>query len=73
MSDKYFVDTNVLVYVFDTSEPDKQKIAHNLLDTLGCASNLTLSTQVLQEFFVAVTRKLKPPLAAETAYELGIS
>ena len=70
MSDKYFADTNVLVYAFDSKEPAKQQIALNLLDGFGSTGNLTLSTQVLQEFFVAVTRKLTPPLSAETAYEL---
>jgi len=70
MSDKYFVDTNVLVYAFDSSEPTKQHIAQQLLETWGSAGNLTLSTQVLQEFFVTITRKLKPPLSPELAYEL---
>jgi len=70
MNDKYFADTNLLVYAFDNREPDKQQIAQSLLNTFGSAGNLTLSTQVLQEFFVAVTRKLTPPLSSETAYEL---
>ncbi len=70
MSDKYFADTNVLVYSFDTCDPAKQQVAQTLLETLGSAGNLTLSTQVLQEFFVTVIRKLKPPLTPEYAYEL---
>ncbi|MBT8421337.1 MAG: hypothetical protein KJO08_10840 [Gammaproteobacteria bacterium] len=67
MNDKYFADTNLLVYAFDNREPNKQQIAQSLLNTFGSAGNLTLSTQVLQEFFVAVTRKLTPPLSSETA------
>nr|VFK57944.1 MAG: hypothetical protein BECKTUN1418F_GA0071002_11307 [Candidatus Kentron sp. TUN]VFK66898.1 MAG: hypothetical protein BECKTUN1418E_GA0071001_11267 [Candidatus Kentron sp. TUN] len=68
MNDKYFADTNLLVYAFDNREPEKQKIAQGLLNTFGSAGNLTLITQVLQEFFVAVTRKLTPPLSAKTGF-----
>ncbi|MEM7019611.1 MAG: PIN domain-containing protein [Pseudomonadota bacterium] len=68
MSTFQFVDTNVLVYVFDSSEPLKQNIASNLLRTEGASGKLILSTQVLQEFFVTVTRKLAKPLDTETAY-----
>lgn len=64
-----FADTNVLVYAFDTSTPDKQRIAQQLLQQEGSRGKLILSTQVLQEFFVTVTRKLPQPLSLETAYE----
>jgi predicted nucleic acid-binding protein len=60
-----FVDTNVLVYLFNNSAPAKQKVARALLQERG--SDLVLSTQVLQEFFVAVTRKLGAPLSADAA------
>lgn len=70
MNDKYFADTNILVYAFDNRDPVKQKIAQNLLETIGSTGNLVLSTQVLQEFFVTITRKLKPPFPISTAYEL---
>lgn len=70
MNDKYFADTNILVYAFDNRDPVKQKVAQNLLETIGSTGNLTLSTQVLQEFFVTITRKLKPPIPITTAYEL---
>nr|VFJ43109.1 MAG: hypothetical protein BECKDK2373C_GA0170839_10042 [Candidatus Kentron sp. DK]VFJ67762.1 MAG: hypothetical protein BECKDK2373B_GA0170837_11975 [Candidatus Kentron sp. DK] len=51
--------------------PISKKLRKAILNTLGSAGNLTLSTQVLQEFFVAVTRKLTPPLSSETAYALA--
>ena len=70
MSGKYFADTNVLVYAFDNSDPEKQKVAQQLLEKYGNTGELMVSTQVLQEFFVTVTRKLKPPLATEVAQQL---
>lgn len=56
-----FVDTNVLVYVYDRDEPEKQRRAQALLESCAAAGTLVLSTQVLQEFYVAVTRKLSLP------------
>jgi predicted nucleic acid-binding protein len=34
MNDKYFADTNILVYAFDNRDPVKQKVAQNLLETI---------------------------------------
>ena len=67
MNAKIFVDTNVLVYAFDSSENEKQNIAQALLSKDGVKGELALSTQVLQEFFVTVTRKLKEPLSIDNA------
>jgi len=56
VAERRFIDTNVLVYVHDANEPQKRKIARNLLaEHLGNQSAV-LSTQVLQEYFVAATR-----------------
>ena len=63
----WFVDTNVLVYVFDDDSPAKQRIARRLLDER--ADQFVVSTQVLGEFYVTVTRKLARPLATEQAIE----
>jgi predicted nucleic acid-binding protein len=50
----------VFVYAFDPGEPDKR---HRAIDTLASLSGaVVLSTQVLAEFYVAVTRKLARPL-----------
>jgi len=57
-----FFDTNVLVYLFDAGAPEKQAAARDLLEREANAGRVTLSTQVLQEFFVTVTRKLAVPL-----------
>ena len=60
-----FVDTNVLVYLFDGDSPGKQAQARELLGEE--AENIVLSTQVLGEFYVTVTRKLANPLGADMA------
>jgi predicted nucleic acid-binding protein len=69
MSDKVFVDTNVLVYAYDRSEPQKQRRALEVLDLLATSGVGTISTQVLAEFFVAVTHKIAAPLSVDEAYE----
>jgi len=58
-----FLDTNVLVYLFDADAPTKQAIARELV----AAGRLVLSSQVLSEFYVTVTRKLARPLDADHA------
>jgi predicted nucleic acid-binding protein len=67
MSDRVFLDTNVLVYLFDASAPGKQARTRALLEGEGTAGEAVISTQVLQEFYVAVTRKLARPLPEEEA------
>jgi predicted nucleic acid-binding protein len=64
---RYFFDTNVLVYMFDSSAPDKRTRALQVLEQALDAGLAVLSTQVLQEFFVTVTRKLPAPLTKEQA------
>jgi len=70
MSARVFVDTNVLVYLFDTDAPEKQRRSQQLLETEGISGDLVLSTQVLQEFYVNVTRKLAVPLSTAEAYDV---
>lgn len=60
-----FVDTNVLVYAVDVDEPRKRDIALHLLETQ--AVTLATSAQVLGEFFVVTTRKLRRPLPPTVA------
>ncbi|MEI6301571.1 MAG: PIN domain-containing protein [Betaproteobacteria bacterium] len=64
---KFFFDTNILVYLFDADSPDKRKKARALFQRHAEAGDVLLSTQVLQEFYVAVTRKLARPLNAAVA------
>ena len=58
--DRSFVDTNVLVYCHDRGEPKKRKQALALLASSD--RDFVVSTQVLQEFYVTVVRKLAKPL-----------
>ncbi len=69
MSARKFMDTNVLVYRFDQDEAAKRDRARQILDEEGSAGRLVLSTQVLQEFYVSVTRKLSRPLPESEALE----
>jgi predicted nucleic acid-binding protein len=62
-----FFDTNLLVYLFDNSEPEKKARAQEALHREVAAGRAALSTQVLQEFYVNVTRKLASPLPTEVA------
>lgn len=62
MSGRSFFDTNIILYRDDAAWPDKQKIAVDLLDSCWTANNAIISTQVLQEYFAAATRKLHVPV-----------
>lgn len=65
-----FVDTNVLVYAEDRDAKGKHDIARDLIVQLWDDREGVLSVQVLQEFFVSVTRKLKKPLATAKALDI---
>jgi predicted nucleic acid-binding protein len=67
MADRVFVDTNVLVYSRDASEPEKRKQAMVWMDHLWRTRSGRLSFQVLQEFYITVTDKLDPGLDRENA------
>src|SRR5712692_5673330 len=64
-----FVDTNVLVYARDSSERTKHPRARAWLEMLWRERTGRLSTQVLHEYYVTVTRNLKPGLRADEARE----
>jgi predicted nucleic acid-binding protein len=65
-----FVDTNVLVYGEDRDAKGKHQIARDLIVQLWDDHEGVLSIQVLQEFYVNVTRKLKKPLSIAKAREI---
>jgi predicted nucleic acid-binding protein len=67
MSARVFVDTNVLVYSRDASEPLKQPRARAWRDMLWRTQSGRVSTQVLHELYVTLTRKLRPGLTREAA------
>jgi predicted nucleic acid-binding protein len=70
MSDRRFLDTNVLVYAYDSSEPLKQRVAQEILREGLETRDASISAQILSEFFVTVTRKIRYPLTVPEAAEL---
>lgn len=69
MSDKQFVDTNVLVYSRDTTETEKHTIASDTIQRLWEDRTGVISTQVCNEYFVTVTSKLNPGLPEDEAWD----
>ncbi|MCH9805884.1 PIN domain-containing protein [Acidimicrobiales bacterium] len=61
MGVRAFVDTNVFVYLYSSDDPAKRDVARDLL--LNADMDLVLSAQVLNEFYVTVTRKITSPLS----------
>lgn len=69
MTAMVFVDTNVLVYVRDRAEEEKQRRAAEWMAALWDTGLGRLSYQVLQEYYVVTTLKLDPPRSEEEARE----
>jgi len=67
MNGKTFVDTNVLIYAHDIDAGPKHEIAKSVIRELWSNRAGLLSTQVLQEFYVNVTRKIASPLPKVSA------
>src|SRR6266542_6975648 len=66
-----FFDTNIFVYTDDASAPDKQRCAIQLVAEHQRAGLAVISLQVMQEYFAAVTRKLRvDPEIAQRKVEL---
>jgi predicted nucleic acid-binding protein len=70
MKDADFFDTNILVYAYDSHLPDKQQKAQNIILSGVREGNGVLSTQVLGEFFMVVTKKINKPLSIREAREI---
>jgi len=70
MSDRYFVDTNILIYAHDTSAGEKHERARALLEKLWHDRSGVVSTQVLQELAVNLRRKAANPLDAKATREV---
>jgi predicted nucleic acid-binding protein len=67
MRDKVFVDTNILIYAYDLASGVKRQRAAEAVKALWDTGNGVLSTQVLQEFYVNVTRKIGHPVTPDKA------
>jgi predicted nucleic acid-binding protein len=70
MSDKYFVDTNVLMYAHDTAAGARHERARALVEELWRSRAGVVSTQVLQELCVNLRRKTASPLEPRATREL---
>jgi predicted nucleic acid-binding protein len=66
----HFFDTNILVYLFDNDAPDKKQLTQKLVEGEVKAGTFQTSTQVLQELYVVLTRKLAVPLAMNQAEQV---
>lgn len=66
MGSRTFVDTNILLYLYDVKEPVKSHAARRAYDKMA-PGECVLSTQVLQEFYWNSTRKLEPALREDEA------
>ena len=60
MSDKIFIDTNVLIYAFSEVELNKQQVALNLIDAVAC--DAIISNQVINELANIFLKKFKLPI-----------
>ncbi len=70
MSDRYFVDTNILMYAHDTAAGDKHARAKALVEELWQNRSGALSTQILQELAVNLRRKAKNRLDAKATRDV---
>jgi predicted nucleic acid-binding protein len=65
-----FFDTNIFIYAFTKhADERKQQVAVSLFERIGYEGHVILSTQVLNEFISASTRKSRPPLASQVVEE----
>jgi predicted nucleic acid-binding protein len=70
MSDRYFVDTNILMYAHDASAGTKHDRAKAVIEELWRARSGVVSTQILQELCVSLRRQAARPVDLKTAREI---
>jgi predicted nucleic acid-binding protein len=67
MAARVLIDSNLLIYAHDGSEPERQPRALALLDLMQDLQLGALSVQCLSEYFAVITRKFDPPMSAADA------
>lgn len=72
MSDKYFVDTNILMYAHDAAAGKKHTMARALVEELWETRSGVVSTQVLQELAVNLRKRSKKPLDARATRDVVV-
>ena len=68
--DKTFIDTNIIIYAYDVTAGKKHETARIIISDLWDSGLGVISTQVLQEFFVNVVRKIPKPIDKQQATEI---
>ena len=63
-----FLDSNVLIYAYDLSNPEKQRTAQDFLKS-RITARAVISTQVLAEFAAVMLHKVSPPASADAVME----
>jgi len=71
--ERVFLDTNIIVYAYDRDAHRKHEIARDLLVDLWNGGGGVLSAQILEEFYVTVTKKIAFPVSPATAREIVIN
>jgi predicted nucleic acid-binding protein len=69
-SGRFFIDTNLLVYAYDASAGQKWELASAVISALWRHRTGIISTQVVQELFVALTHKVAEPISLKKAREI---
>ncbi len=69
MGDKFFMDSNILIYTFDSRYPNKQKKARELVANALSTQTGIISFQVVQEFLSVSTRKFDSNLTEQEAQQ----
>jgi predicted nucleic acid-binding protein len=69
MSGKAFLDTNIFLYSYDTTDLRKHSIANDLIRSVAVSGEGTISYQVIQEFFNVALRKSPTKLSSEDAQQ----
>ena len=69
LSGQFFLDTNILVYTFDTTAPEKQQIAQQLVSDAVSTKKGVISSQIVQEFLNVALRRFKRPMTVSDARE----
>lgn len=70
MNDKIFIDTNILVYAYNLQANIKAETARDLIKLIWENENGVISMQVIQEFYVILTKKIRTPLLPQKAIEM---
>src|SRR6185369_14428129 len=70
MSDKFFLDTNLFVYLIDQSAPTKAMISRKLMNVALDSGKGIISYQVVQEFFNVARRRFAEPMRPDQAEQL---